>query len=396
MFARFWKQLGADKTLLAGGLLLLALISWLLLWRLGTITAGFSAGEHRTLSQYVGWHGIYENPFYLPLDIIRSIVFFASSDPGLLLSRLPNAFFGGLTIISFGLLVHLWHGTRTALLATVLFGCSAWLLHVSRLATFDVLYLWVIPTLLLTQVLLKKYFENPLVWYGSLAAWMLMLYIPGAVWLVAAGVWLQRHALRDGWQHFYGWRQRGITAGIIILSLPLLLAQLFRDNGLITWLGLPEQMAAGMELVKQFAAVPVHLFIRGPQYPELWLGKLPILDIFSLVVCLLGIYFYVTRWRASRSQSLAVFLIIGGILVGLGGPVPLSLLVPLLYLAAATGIAYLLHEWLKVFPLNPLARGLGIGLVTLAVAFSCAYNTRAYFVAWSNNSDTRAAFHYRR
>lgn len=385
-----------DKTLLFGSALVVCLSVGLLLFRLGTLTSGYSATEHQTLTQYVGWHGTYENPFYLPLDIVRSMVFFSFSDPGQLLSRLPNAFFGGLTILSFGLLVRLWHGTRTALLATLLFGCSAWVLHVSRLASFDVLYLWAMPTLLLTQVWMKKYATNRLVWYGSILIWLLLLYIPGLVWLVLAGAIFQRQALYNGWQQLGNWRQRGLTVGIVLLSLPLLILQIIYRGGAGQWLGLPEHWVTGMALLKQFGAVPVHLFARGPQYPDLWLGRLPIMDIFTLVACVLGLYFYATRWQASRSRTLGVFLLIGGIVVALGGPVPLSLLVTVLYLAAATGIAFLLHEWLKVFPRNPLARSLGIGLVVLAVGLSCVYNVRSYFVAWPHNAETRSAFHYHR
>ena len=151
-----------------------------------------------------------------------------------------------------------------------------------------------------------------------------------------------------------------------------------------------------MTLLKQFAAVPVHLFIRGPQYPELWLGKAPILDVFALVACILGIYFYLTHWKASRSRYLAVLALFGFVLVGLGGPVGLSILVPLLYMAVATGLAYLLRDWLKTFPNNPLARSLGIGLVVFAVTLSCLYNYRAYFIAWPHTAVTKATFRYHR
>jgi hypothetical protein len=141
--------------------------------------------------------------------------------------------------------------------------------------------------------------------------------------------------------------------------------------------------------------VPVHLFIRGPQYPDLWLGRAPLLDIFTLVACLVGAYFYLTRLDSMRSRFLVSFFAMGVVLVGLGGPVGLSLLVPILYLAAATGLAYLLRDWLTTFPLNPIARSLGLGLIILAVCVSCVYNLRGYFVAWPHNQTTKATFRYR-
>jgi hypothetical protein len=93
---------------------------------------------------------------------------------------------------------------------------------------------------------------------------------------------------------------------------------------------------------------------------------------------------------------LGLFALAGLLLVGLGGPVGLSLLVPLLYVWAAAGIAYLTREWLQVFPNNPLARSLGLGLIVLAVGLGCIYNLRAYFVAWPHNQTTRVTFQSRR
>jgi hypothetical protein len=330
------------------------------------------------------------------LKLLRSIVFFLSPNHGQLLTRLPNAIFGGLTVISFAWLIRLWHGTRTAFFSTILFAVSAWVLHVSRLASFDVLYLWVIPTLLLSYVLLQKDPNKALVWYGSLLVWGLLLYIPGVVWLVLATIWWQRTAIADGWQHFGRWWQRGLYILAGLIWLPILIIDFLRPGNLTNWLGLPAHWAAPTALLKQFIAVPVHLLVRGPKYPQLWLGRAPILDIFTLTVCLLGIYFYASHWQAGRSRLLGSFLVISGALVGLVGPVGLSLLVPLLYVAAATGIAYLLHEWLQVFPLNPLARSLGLGLIVVAIALSCLYNTRAYFVAWPDAGITQTIFRYHR
>lgn len=377
-------------------ILALAGLCWLLLHRLGSLVGGLSAGELTAAVAPVGRHGIYHQPFYLPLKLVRSIVFGLSPNHGQTLSRLPDAFFGFLAIITFAWLIRLWHGTRTAVLSSLLFATSAWVLHASRLASFDVLYLWASPTLLLVYMQLQKHSKRPFVLYGSLFAWALMIYIPGMVWLVAAAVYLQKGVLWSAWKHFSGWWQRPLYLLFGLACLPLLVVDLARPGNLRAWLGLPAHFAHPATLLKQFVAVPVHLFIRGPQYPDIWLGRSPILDIFALAACVIGIYFYVTHWQVARSRLLGLFMLIGFILVGLGGPVGLSLLVPILYICAATGIAYLLHEWLHVFPINPLARGLGIGFVALVVTLSCVYNLRAYFVAWPHNPTTQAVFRYRR
>jgi hypothetical protein len=377
----------------------LAVALWVLLYKLGGLVEGLSSSEMKVASDPVGWHGIYHQPLELPLKLVRSLVFFAVPDHGQTLTRLPNAFLGGLAMISFGGVVRLWHGRRTGVLALVLFMTAAWTLHASRLAGSDTLYLWALPTLVCSHFMLRKYYRHPLVWYGNIVVWGLLLYVPGLVWFVLFDIIAQRKALATGWQHHSRWWQRLWALILGLVGLPLLAYDLTRPHELMTWLGLPQHFAAPMTLLKQFAAVPYHLFVRGPQDSEIWLGRAPILDIFALALCILGIYFYATRWRAGRSRYLAALALMGFVLVGLSGPdgpVLLSLLVPMLYMAAATGIAYLLRDWLKTFPNNPLARGFGIGLIVCAVALSCLYNYRAYFIAWPHTAATKAVFRYHR
>lgn len=370
----------------------LVVVGWLLTRQLGSLVGGLSANEMTMAAAPVGWHGIFQDPLYLPLKLVQSVVFWAAPDHGQLLTRLPNAIFGGLTIFSFAWLIWLWHGTRTAILSSVLFATSAWTLHVSRLASFDVLYLWALPTLLVIQVLLHRHGQRSIVWYGSLLTWGLMLYVPGMIWLIALQLWHQRTLLTKIWRNVMSWRGRILSMMAILIWLPLLAVNFTRPGQLALWLGLSAQFPAPLHLLKEFAAVFVHLFIRGPQYPELWLARAPILDGFALLTCGLGVYFYAKNWRSSRSLAIGLLFGAGVILIALGGPVGLSLLVPLLYITGAAGIAYLLREWLKVFPRNPLARSLGIGLVTLAVVLSGLYNWRAYFVAWPHQATTQATF----
>lgn len=388
------QKLGANRRLAVVSLLALTAVCFLLLYRLGSLVGGMSVGEVATARTPVGWRGIYADPLYMPLELVRSAVFFLFPDHGQTLTRLPNTLFGLAAIVSFAWLVRLWHGRRTAVLATVLFTAGAWTLHASRLASFDVLYLCAIPLLLLTYVKLQRDNQRSWVFYGSMAVWGALLYVPGLIWLLLVTLYASRKGIAAGWRHFSRWWQRLAYLLIGIGWLPLLTFRLQDMELLKTWLGAPLDFGTPLVLLKQFAAVFVHLFVRGPEYPALWLGQAPILDIFTLAACLIGIYFYLRNWRASRSRLLGIFFVIGAILIGLGGPVGLSLLVPVLYLLAATGIAYLTREWLQTFPLNPLARGVGTGLVILAVALSCTYNLRSYFVAWPHNTTTEATFRY--
>lgn len=374
----------------------LIILAGLLFYKLGSLMPGLSPTEVRAATAAVGWHGLWQDALYLPLKLVRSVVFFIYPNHGQLLTRVPNLPFGMMAVSAYAILVWFWHGSRTAVLATALFATAAWTLHVSRLASYDVMYFWAVPMLLLMYTLVKRRGDRALVWYSHLLLLILLLYIPGLVWLVGLYIVIQYNALKKVWLGFTTRRRKIISILIATLSLPLLLKSLFVSRQFIEWLGLPVNWNGPLQILKQLAGVPVHLFIRGPQYPDLWLGRAPILDVFTLVISLVGIYFYATHLEASRSRLLAGILLLGIVLVGLNGPVGLSLLVPVLYLAAAAGLAFLLHEWLKVFPLNPLARGVGVGLVSMAVVLSCVYNLRAYFVAWPHSKASQAVFRYRR
>ncbi|MCA9337874.1 hypothetical protein KC951_04150 [Candidatus Saccharibacteria bacterium] len=376
----------------AGVLSLIALM----FYRLGTLTAGVSQQELNTLNTPVGLHAVYNHPFYLPLETVRSLFFHIFTDFGAFIGRVPNALYGMTAVVAFAYVIWRWHGRRTALFGTALFATSAWVLHVSRIASYDVLYLCAIPMLLATGILLQRHAKSALMFYGVILAWLSLLYVPGLVWLVLLTIYWQRDVLLDAWRNQRASWQRILSVFLVLISLPLLCINLMRANQFLLWLGIPDKWEAPLIVLKQFGAVGVHLFIRGPEYPELWLARVPILDIFTLVMCITGIYFYARHLKSYRTKMLLSYALVGWLLVGLGGAVGLSLLVPLLYVLVATGIAYLLREWLQVFPLNPIARGLGIALMSAAVLLSCVYNIRAYFVAWPHNETTKKIFRYNR
>lgn len=375
--------------------LALATLGGLLLYRLGSLTGGLNAIELQTATTTYGWHSLYQQPLYLPLNLLRSIIYSLASNHSQLIIRLPNAIIGAMTVIVFAWLIRMWHGTRTAILGTILFATAAWILHASRLASYDVLYLLLLPALLLSVAAMQRHSNKATVFYGSLLLWGALLYIPGAIWLVALTMFWERKAIKRGWQTFNGWRQHLMYVISGLLWTPLIAIFISKPSILREWLGLPAHLSSPLNLAKQLKDVFIHLFYHGPSNTAIWLDRAPLLDIFTLVMVMLGIYFYVLHWRVGRSRILLSYFLLGTVLVSLGGAVSLSTLIPLLYICAATGIAYLLHEWLQVFPVNPFARTLGIGLVVSVISLSCLYNMRAYFVAWPHNTTTESSYRTR-
>ncbi len=145
-------------------------------------------------------------------------------------------------------------------------------------------------------------------------------------------------------------------------------------------------------MLNHFLSVPKNLFVMGPDDPVRWLGQLPLLGVLEIAMFILGVYFYVTHLQAARARLIIILSVASWLLIGVGGLASLSLIVPVVYLVVTTGIAYMLREWLKVFPSNPIARAIGVSVVMIAVLLTSVYQTRSYFVAWRYSDDTAKVF----
>ncbi len=387
------KSRDINYLLISGLIVGLAALIFLMLFRLGTIMPGLTTGENSFYAMKLGWHGIYHNPLNLPLNVLWSADFKYLAPVGMALLRLPAVLTGLLTVAAFYLLLQLWYGFRTAAFGTILFATSAWTLHVSRIANYNVEYLAAIVFFMLSTAVLQKRYESKYVYWLINLAWGLLLYVPGMVFLIAYNIYRQRTEVKFGIRKQDSFLVKVIYLLTAIIWIPLLARYIFlAPKNILAWLGLPSHLNNILHIVKEFFAVFYHIFIRGPLYPNLWLGRTAILDIFGIITALAGIYFYLTHIRATRTHLLFFSLIIGALLIALGGSVSLSLVIPIIYVLIAAGIAYLMSQWLSIFPENPLARSLGYTLISLAVAASVIYNVRSYFVAWPHNSTSVSVF----
>lgn len=385
---KFWRQ---NKRMIWIPVCFIALIS-LMFYKLGSLTGGVSAKEYMVATQPIGWHGLYLNALNFPMQFVRSMIAWMDPNRGMTLLRAPNAVFGMLAVVSFAWLLKVQHGLRTAILGTLLFSTSAFVLHISRIASFDVIYLASVPLLLASIVTIQKMPQKSWPFILSALVWSALLTTPGLIWLVAWIISRHWEDLASSWQNLNRLKRFLVASILSAWVVPVGLSSWRDIHNLGQWLGLPKSLPGPLDLTRNIIKVPYHLFVRGPHDPTLWLDHTPILDFFTLLVCVIGLYFYIRHWQSNRSKLVGGVALIGTLLIGVAGPVSLALLVPLLYICAATGVAYLIHEWLKTFPVNPIARVMGITMVLIAVLFSCTYNLRAYFVAWPNNNETFTAF----
>jgi hypothetical protein len=370
----------------------LTLLSVLYTRDLIALTNGLSTAETKIAETPVGWQGILNDSFYLPLKLLLSAGFYLFDQGGALVSRLPSVLFAMTAVFALTAVIKAWHGTRIALFAGAMFATSAWTLHVSRYAGLDSSYLLAAPVLIATVMLLKR---SKCWWIPAfvLFIWSVLLFTPGLIWLILLAAFWERYSIVDAWNQSTSWLKKLLLPFSFILLLPLLIYRIASStDATLTWLGLASNFGNLSEFAVRLGSVPLNLFAMGPNNPELWLGRLPLLDTITIVFTILGIVYYAKRWRADRSRLLGSFLIISWFIIALGGPAGLSLIVPIIYFLAGSGIAQLNNEWLKRFPNNPIARSFGTILLVLAIAMSCLYNLRSYFIAWPNNPATISTF----
>lgn len=369
-----------------------SLAAFALLWQLGSLAPRLSPDEAATRASSIDLLAIVHNPQNAPYRLLLWATTHLPQQWGFWTTRVPSVVFalGALALLIF--LLRRWYGRRTMLFGFAVVVCSAWLLHIGRFAGTDIEYFTAIPALLAVHVGLHDKEESTKMFFLWLVTNIVLLFIPGMLWFVLMSMALQPIVLAHAWRALASWWQRAIAIAVAIAGfMAPVLAIVYHPSSWTSWLALPSNWhdvrSIPQYLLEALGAIGFH----GPHDPQLWLGRLPILDVFLLVALAAGVAFYMQHWQAARSQLLAAYLALGLLLVSCG-VVSLSVVVPVCYLIIAAGIAYLLHFWLRAFPLNPMARGLGIGLMSVVVALSCYYNVVQYFVAWPHNAEVSAVY----
>jgi 4-amino-4-deoxy-L-arabinose transferase-like glycosyltransferase len=386
-----WVSLDTSWRFLSTVVIVGAGLSLLLVSHLETLLPGYSSAEVATISG-ISTSAIIDNPINAPYKI-TTLVVNKVIDNQLLAARLSAALFGALTIGLFYLGIRHWHATRTAFLATILFACSAWFLHVARLGTADILLPFSLLLLAICSYWIATAEHTKFSYFAALLAIGIAVYTPGMIWFIGLGIILRHKDVRLIKRRLPTSYQAALYSLLIVLVIaPLAYSAAKHPHIIMSLLGLPEHWPNILEIIKNFVALPVHIFIWQPHNPVWSVGSLPFADAFAGILFPLGLYYYFKFRSLARAKLLGICFIITAILIALDGPVSEALLLPLVYIVVTGGIALLLGQWLTVFPKNPFAKTLGIVLITIAVVMSCVYNLRSYFIAWPNNTETKAEF----
>lgn len=359
-----------------------------LAWQLGSLTPGYSTTEAAAYQASLSLKSILDNPLNAPFLLATKAASFILPDT-LLIVRAVAAGFGLATLVLFATLLRVWHDRETALVGTLLFGLSAWFLHTSRLGSPEVL-LFGVFALAVVGYWLKRT-ESWFALVVCMLATALLLYVPGMVWFIGVGIiWQWKVIDRIFKKHLLAVTLAGIA--MLGLLVPLVLA-LYKHHVLIKpWLALPHNWPNPIEMVGNLLEVPVHLLIGNQPNAVTWLGNAPILDVFSLAMFVLGAYLYLRNFKLIRTSLFIGIFIVMAALMMVGSPITFSVIIPFMYLVVAAGVAYLIGQWFKVFPRNPIARASGRIVLYAVIGLVITYHLTHYFVGWPGAQATHDVF----
>lgn len=367
-------------------------LTFLYTYRLGSLTGyKLSSAEIMAHNNDLDWHALVLNPINAPYKLF-DFIFIKINAHNVGFARASAVIFAMLACVMFYAIVDRWHGMRSAVLTTMLFATSGWLLHVGRLATGDSVMLIIPLIFIMFASWLAKTEQHGRALLFMTFATGVALFTPGAMWFLIAAFLLYIKPVAKHIYYAKFWEK--IVSVIALAYFAILLTYvLIRSPELIkAWLAIPATMPHLLTLLTQWANSGLYLFVRGPSDASLWLAHIPIFDLFSAFMFLVGAYFYIRHIRNQRAQLLGIFALIASLLVAFQGAPAMSYLVPVAYLVVGTGLTYFLRRWLMVFPRNPIARGIGIGLISLVVVAASGYHIYSYFIAWRYSPAITAVF----
>lgn len=359
-------------------------------FRISSLLPGFAIEEKAFINEAGNIRHIFDNPLFAPHKILQYLAI-RTDHNGFLAMRLPSILLGSIVVGVFYTVLRRWYSVFVSVVTTLLFATNAFYISNVRFASPEITIL--IAVILLAYGLwLNTRPSAKLAITAGIVVSVLVLYTPSLIWFYLAFLFWQK---KNFVQMYHGAKKYFILSVIVTIGLlvPLFLSLLSSLNTAQTYIGLPAELGPALaSLPKNILLIPYQLFWQGYPGQQLNLVGTPILDIFILAMFFLGGYYFFVE----NKKKVSAYVIAGVgfilVLIAINSSRYLVLLLPLVYLAVASGINEMLNKWYSKFPRNPIAKGLAFSLIILAVFSSCFYNLNKYFIAWPQTPATKIVF----
>lgn len=376
--------------------LLVGLGLFLLVFGLDGLLPGFSQVEIDSVNGST-IASIKDNPVNAPFRLLQltSTNVFGLNGWGV---RLPSILFGATSILCLFIFLRKLYGEKIAIMGSLLAGLSSFFLIYARLGTPAIALTWSIASLLAigsvmmttqkvksTHILLASVLGSVVIYFPFGWFWLLLILLAKPKEMI--------RTLREG----NNFALIGFLAIITLALVPLVFALITSPSiakDFVLWSG---DLPKFSEFVKNILRVLLAPFWRDTILnPTTHLGNLPLLDVFSSSMVILGGLTLLFKPTLARTRVLIIILIVSTLAISLtqDRSVYAMLIIPLAVLGAV-GLHRLLEEWYGLFPKNPFARVGALIPVALVLTMAVYYQLHRTFVAWPKNPEVKAAYNQR-
>ena len=288
--------------------------------------------------------------------------------------KLPSIILGLVAVVGIFFLVKEWYRKNVAMIVAVLAASMPLFVFMSQDGTPTIYTLTVASWLLLAATKVARRVKPRLVWKVALFILLaLNLYAPLGIYLnlaIATTVIFHphiRHQLRSLNPNYIA------TASIVslIILAPLLYSLTQQPNIIMTLIGMPDQIPNVLDNAKTIFFT--YLGITASTNPIIQ----PVISIGVLMLVIIGFYRFLIVKHTARSYVIWFWMVTLLPLV-LIDPTHIPYTLLLIVVMMAMGIATLIREWYRLFPLNPYARVAGLLPLSIIVVGLLSSNIARY------------------
>jgi hypothetical protein len=193
---------------------------------------------------------------------------------------------------------------------------------------------------------------------------------------------------------YKSWQLAIASITYLILLLPLAISLSQYPGQLRDLLGIPQQLPSFPQYISNFLEQIYSIFIYTQPFDAFHIKGLPMLDIFSAIMLLLGLYHFKKFMPKKRVKTVFIILTIFILLIPLSPLLKISLtvLIPFIYIFIPSGVNEILRQWFEYFPRNPIARNGAVVLLVVAIGLATFYNLQRYYIAWPDIKETKSSY----
>ncbi len=277
-----------------------------------------------------------------------------------------------------------WFNQYLGFFSAIVIGSSLIYLYELRFVNYFGQLLIILPLFfLIKNVLNHRQISNSKLYLISILAWLIFLTPTGIFYIIV----LILTSFKNLKYHFFEISNLVHKLFLILINL------LFLGFNLIVylvnksyWMNLTGFNIANLKLLNTVEAFK-NLTV-GSHDHNLIIQNLPLLNIFILIMLVLGLCYLIINFKNSnRSRTLLILFVVSSVITTFNLIAGLIVLTSLSYYIAITGIVYFLQTWLKHFPYNTLAKILAYSLIIVLISFSTIYSFREFFVVFKYSHD---------